>query len=208
MTTTSSNIISTTIDPNFPIAGQDNDSQGFRDNFGRIRIALATAKEEISNLQSNVVVKADLVTGEIVDNYFLAGSSIQGVTLNNNNTSAKETTRDIILDSDITVEYGGGNYQIISNVARDTNIYIDSWPDSGTADKPLQGSLRLEIQTTSTNAVNINFPVPAGDNPRIMTEDSLTLPYTATSVCSTIFDVWSSDNGKTTFVKLVGSFTG
>ena len=37
-----SNIISTTINENFPIAGQDNDSQGFRDNFNVIKTSLST----------------------------------------------------------------------------------------------------------------------------------------------------------------------
>ena len=38
----------TGIDPTFPVAGQDNDSQGFRDNFGAIQTALETAKTEIT----------------------------------------------------------------------------------------------------------------------------------------------------------------
>lgn len=43
------------IDPNFPIAGVDNDTKGFRDNFGYIRNALKTAADEISSLQVNYV---------------------------------------------------------------------------------------------------------------------------------------------------------
>ena len=45
-----SQIISVDIDENFPVAGQDNDSQGFRDNFSVIKNSLATAKAEISEL--------------------------------------------------------------------------------------------------------------------------------------------------------------
>lgn len=39
------------IDTNFPVKGQDNPSQGFRDNFAQIRLALDTAANEISAVQ-------------------------------------------------------------------------------------------------------------------------------------------------------------
>ena len=41
----------TNIDGTYPIAGQDNDSQGFRDNFTNIKNNLETARIEISALQ-------------------------------------------------------------------------------------------------------------------------------------------------------------
>ena len=37
-----SNIISSTIDESYPVAGQDNDTQGFRDNFNIIKTAAST----------------------------------------------------------------------------------------------------------------------------------------------------------------------
>ena len=37
----------------FPVAGQDNPSQGFRDNFSATKNNLNTAKSEITDLQSN-----------------------------------------------------------------------------------------------------------------------------------------------------------
>ncbi len=41
------------INENFPVAGQDNDTQVFRDNFGTIRDNFETAKTEITDLQDN-----------------------------------------------------------------------------------------------------------------------------------------------------------
>lgn len=46
-----SRIDTSSIDSNFPVQGADNSSQGFRDNFSYIKLALNTAAEEISNLQ-------------------------------------------------------------------------------------------------------------------------------------------------------------
>lgn len=39
------------IDTNFPVKGRDNPSQGFRDNFAQIRLALDTAASEIASVQ-------------------------------------------------------------------------------------------------------------------------------------------------------------
>tara|TARA_X000001316_G_C917405_1_gene31629 strand:+ start:288 stop:875 length:588 start_codon:yes stop_codon:yes gene_type:complete len=44
------------IDGAFPVAGQDNDSQGFRDNFSQIKTQLTTAGTEITALQTNSAV--------------------------------------------------------------------------------------------------------------------------------------------------------
>jgi hypothetical protein len=48
-----SNINSNIINENFPIAGQDNDTQTFRDNFSAIKDNFAAAKTEIEDLQDN-----------------------------------------------------------------------------------------------------------------------------------------------------------
>lgn len=48
-----SNIISSTIDETYPVAGQDNDSQGFRDNFTIIKDNFSYAKSEIETLQDD-----------------------------------------------------------------------------------------------------------------------------------------------------------
>jgi hypothetical protein len=41
------------INENFPVAGQDNDTQVFRDNFDTIKVNFSTAKTEITDLQDN-----------------------------------------------------------------------------------------------------------------------------------------------------------
>ena len=48
-----SNIKPNDISEQFPVAGQDNPSQGFRDNFTAIQNNFSTAQSEITNLQDN-----------------------------------------------------------------------------------------------------------------------------------------------------------
>ena len=46
---------SSSININFPVAGEDNDSQGFRSNFARIQSALSIASDEVTLLQLNAI---------------------------------------------------------------------------------------------------------------------------------------------------------
>lgn len=62
-----SNINPTNIDGNYPIAGQDNDSQGFRDNFTNIRTNFQYSKLELEDLQKKVILKSGL-TGTVLNN--------------------------------------------------------------------------------------------------------------------------------------------
>jgi hypothetical protein len=55
------------IDGTYPIAGQDNNSQGFRDNFTQTRVNFQYASTEITELQSKVLLKSAL-TGTTLDN--------------------------------------------------------------------------------------------------------------------------------------------
>ena len=55
----------TNINATYPIPGRDNDSQGFRTNFGAIKIALAQATTEINELYAN---KADLIEPSFLSN--------------------------------------------------------------------------------------------------------------------------------------------
>ena len=71
-----SNINPANIDGTYPIAGQDNDSQGFRDNFTNIKNNFTYAQTEVNDLQSKVILKSAL-TGSTLDNSFV-GASMNG----------------------------------------------------------------------------------------------------------------------------------
>ena len=55
------------IDGTYPIAGQDNDSQGFRDNFTNIKNNFTFAYDELTDLQNKAVLKSAL-NGSTLDN--------------------------------------------------------------------------------------------------------------------------------------------
>ena len=67
MTRPTSQINYAAIATNYPVAGQDNNSQGFRDNFTNIKNNLQFAKNELDDLQNKVVLKSAL-TGSTLAN--------------------------------------------------------------------------------------------------------------------------------------------
>ena len=71
-----------TIDITYPVAGQDNNSQGFRDNFTNIQNNFQTVKDEISDLHAKVLVSTPLngvavnnnMNGNVIYNPTFAGN--------------------------------------------------------------------------------------------------------------------------------------
>jgi hypothetical protein len=64
----SSNINPNNIDGTYPIAGQDNNSQGFRDNFTQTKVNFQYAADEINDLQAKGIFKAALTGSAGLDN--------------------------------------------------------------------------------------------------------------------------------------------
>lgn len=63
-----SDIVPGNIDGTFPIAGIDNDTQGFRTNFTNTATNFTEAKSEIEDLQTKAILKAPLTGESVTDN--------------------------------------------------------------------------------------------------------------------------------------------
>jgi hypothetical protein len=71
----SSSINPNNIDTAYPVAGQDNDSQGFRDNFTNIKTNFSYAQEELEDIQAKGIFKSAL-SGSTLNND-MAGAPIK-----------------------------------------------------------------------------------------------------------------------------------
>jgi len=117
------------ITTSYPVAGEDNDSQGFRDNFTAIAAGLAVAKTELTQLQNSSVLRADLATNAIAVQNDLNGSTIAnafynkfyGVYFNGGTQSAA---------ADINLVNGPIQKFTLSS---DTVLTFKGWPASGWA---------------------------------------------------------------------------
>lgn len=115
-----SNINFADIDGNFPRAGVDNPSQGFRDNFTVIKDSLQAANIEITTL--------DAVTAKLTANNDFNGNAIRGAKFVN---CVDETfSRTTPSESQQVVDYINGTYQEF-RLNKDTTFTLQGWPESG-----------------------------------------------------------------------------
>jgi len=138
------------IDGAYPVAGQDNNSQGFRDNFTNTKTNFGYAADEITDLQNNVVLKAAL-TGTTLDNN-MGGSSISDAVIRD-----FACTRVAIgtVSGSQTVNYASGHYQTLTTSGSVT-LAFTNFPTSGN-----QAFLIVRVTVAST-AHTLTLPAAVG----------------------------------------------
>jgi hypothetical protein len=135
------------IDGTYPVAGQDNDSQGFRDNFTNIRNNFTFTKAELEDLQNKVVLKSPLLNTSL-NNDFL-GNAIVNPRL----TSWRETYFNAGLQSGAyTVDFTRGNFQ---KVTLNGSLILNFSFPSNTQDQ--YASVKLWISNPSASYI-LSFP--------------------------------------------------
>lgn len=144
-----SNITTTNIDGNFPIAGQDNSSQGFRDNFTNIKNNFITAAAEITDIQQKGIFKAAL-SGAALDNDF------DGALVSNANTLGfRQRTFNFGTDNGAqTIDFENGNVHIIT-LDGSANFTFDNIPDN--TNPPSEIVIKL-IVTIANVAHTVTIP--------------------------------------------------
>jgi hypothetical protein len=182
-----SEVIAETIDADYPVAGQDNDSQGFRDNFSVIKDGLATAKAELTDLQTN--------SARLDDNNNFGGYLVDNATTNRLYGTVYTTT-DV---GSINVDLANGPYQEIT-VTGTATLIIDGWPT-----EDVYASMKLAIKSSTATAYQVTLSAAGGSNKVfnslpasgiVTVDDDLQL-----------IDVWTIDQGATVYFKLDASPT-
>jgi len=135
------------IDVNYPIPGQNNTSQGFRNNFTAIKTNLNTAASEISDLQNKAVLKSALANSVLnndMANTLISNAAVLGF---------RNTTYNLgnALSGTIVVDCSLGDVQY-GNIAGDVIFQIGSWPPVGT-----QATLYLNLGISNSLA-SISWP--------------------------------------------------
>ncbi len=135
------------IDTNYPVPGQNNSSQGFRDNFSQIRTNLNTASAEITDLQGKVVLKAALdntVLNNDMANTLISNASVQ---------SFRHTTYNLgnSLSGTVLVDASRADHQF-GSVQANTTLQFGRWAPTNT-----KQTITLNLSVANSNAV-ISFP--------------------------------------------------
>lgn len=150
----SSNINPNNIDGSYPVAGQDNNSQGFRDNFTNIKQNFQYAEDEINDLQNKALLKSALVGG-ILDNN-MNDSLIYAAAIRD---FAAPRVAVIPTGSPLTatINYANSHYQTFSTTAS-TTIQFTNFPSvNGVISN--YGYVKIQINVTDTaHSITIKAP--------------------------------------------------
>jgi hypothetical protein len=138
------------IDGSYPVAGQDNNSQGFRDNFTNTKTNFGYAAGEITDLQNNVLLKSAL-TGTTLDNN-MDGSLLYGALIQD--FSATRVAIGTVSGSQ-TINYASGHYQTLTTSGSVT-LAFSNFPTTGT-----QGWIIVRVTVAST-AHTLTLPAAVG----------------------------------------------
>ena len=210
-----SNINYASIDRDYPIAGKDNDSQGFRDNFGYIKDSLESAKSEIEDLQANTA-KTNMDSNFHYQILSEAQLKNWGETVHDGGTIAADTL----------VSYGDGSIQVFK-IDGDLSLIFEGFPAAGIGAK-----LRIHLLNNNANNVvtphTVSFALQGGafktnnifsgytgsissSIPNLGYIGSVsgitTNPVLLTSASNpVVIDLWTYDGGSTVFMNYLGQF--
>jgi hypothetical protein len=191
-----SSIISDTIDGAYPVAGIDNDTQGFRDNFTIIKTGLATATSEITTLQNNTAklnATNDFNGTDITDANFSL------------NTEKYHNVGTVISGQNIS--FLNGHHQSLA-------INLDESTPSiafALADWPARDHLaKMTVQLFGNDtAKTVSFTVAGGGTIKYNRTGSNPYPATLTIDSSTdpvVIDFWTYNQGTTVYAEYRGRF--
>jgi hypothetical protein len=172
------------IDGTYPVAGQDNNSQGFRDNFTNTKTNFQYAANEITDLQSKAVLKAAL-TGTTLNND-MAGSPLSNAAISDFAAIAAilGTT-----SGAVTVNYMSGHYQTVTT-GGSISLAFTNFPAAGNF-----GIVRVAITVANTGyTVTLPGAVSVGTS-NLQGYSSGVISYDQTGTYT--YDFTTSDGGTT-----------
>ena len=185
-----SNINTTSINESYPVAGVDNDSQGFRDNFATIKSNFTSAKSEIESLQDN--------TAKTNANNNFLGNQITGADLVAN---TEKLYPGGTVNSSQNVSFNNGHVQTFS-IGADLTLTLADWPGAQKV-----GKMRVMLLNDGSSRT-VTWAVEAGGS--IVVDTNWPTSNNTTAIGSqtnyTIIDFMTIDGGTTVFAEYKGSF--
>jgi hypothetical protein len=178
------------IDIEYPIAGQDNNTQGFRTNFTNIKNNFLAAETEINDLQGKVLLKSSLTGGTL--NNDLGASLIYNGQIQD--FALSKATAEVI-NGVATINYASAHYHTVTPTSSITLLFTN-FPPAG-----LAGIVKVQVTITNTNytltlpsSVTVNNIGIQGLSVNGITGDS-TIQFASTGVYEFTFETYT--NGST-----------
>ena len=155
------------INIHYPVAGQDNNSQGFRDNFGQIQNAFNQTDTALTDLTDNSVRKGALTTND------LAGAVIENGAYNKFNGIV--SMHDVPTGTTpLDISINDGPLQEVTLHAGQNFIVFNNWPVATL----LSSTIRLHLINTSDSACTVE-PMATDNNFTVIYEDTKSEEHTS-----------------------------
>lgn len=190
----SSNINYLSINENFPVAGQDNDTQVFRDNFDTIKTNFRYAQEEINDLQDN--------TAKLNEDNDFANKIIQRAVFQNN--IERKIDAGAVTASPTTIDFENGSYQVFRVGANLTFDFLNFPTNINPLLTPGVGKVTVELYGDGS-ARTVSFATSGGTV--IKKDSSFPSSFTVTSTSDPVFiEIWQHNSDKI-FLRYLGQFS-
>jgi len=181
----------------YPVAGQDNNSQGFRDNFTNTGTNFQFAANEITDLQNKVILSAPLSGGNTlaVQNDML-NSPLSNALLSD---MAFATAALGTLSGTVVIDYTVGHYQTVT-AGGPISLSFTNWPIAGQT-----GIVAVQV-TVNNLGYTLTLPAAVGTGAAIQSEVGIQGLNTGTSILTFAetgtytFTFTTNDNGTTIFI--------
>ena len=178
----------------YPVAGQDNNSQGFRDNFTNTGTNFAYAAAEITDLQNKAVLKAAL-TGTTLNND-MGGSILSNAQLQNmTNTVVSLGT----LSGTVGVNYTAGSYQTVTTNGPIT-IAFTNFTAAGTEDYVVVQITVTDVSHTVTLPSAVGYGASSTSELGIQGLDTITNIITFAATGTYVYSFTTTDAGSTIYI--------
>lgn len=184
-----SNINPDQINETFPVAGQDNPSQGFRDNFSATKNNLSTAQSEITTLQDT--------TAKLNANNNFQSNELSGALFIANKVKVFDGG---IIGGSQDVNLSNGHYQKFT-VSDSISLTFNEWSSANNQ----QDIVYVELLGNNATPKTITFATVQGGSFKVQSPNSN--PITVDNASDPIiYKFWSYDGGLTVYMQYIGQF--
>jgi hypothetical protein len=181
-----SNINPNNIDGAYPVAGQDNNSQGFRDNFTNTGTNFQFAADEITDLQAKVVLKSAL-TGTALNND-MGGSILSNAQLQDMSATVVPLGT---VSGTTPINYALGSVQTLTTNGA-VSLAFSNFPAAG-------ASASVTVQVTVANVIHtLIIPAAVAVNARGIQGLNTSTGVISFASTGTYSFTFSTNNGGTT----------
>jgi hypothetical protein len=181
-------IVPGNIDGTFPIAGQDNSSQGFRDNFTAIKNNFTTAASEITNLQAN---KASTDANTSFNDKVVSRATLK-------DTAESIYAHGTVSSGTLTLNHENGNFQTVT-ITGNVTFAFSNFPTSGTL-----GRIVL-LTTVSSGVTTLTMPSAVKKATNVTGSDGSSVTVNP-GVGRYMWEFMTTDAGTTVYMHQLGDY--